>query len=173
MKFLAEIEHTTVTYRNEMLLTLKIGNRAIVEKLKNTFKKGDIYSNNMRDIDSDRSLKQNRLLWKLIGEINEAMNASTKAVDDEEIYVNALIDSGACVETLQGTIQDLVDETRNKSIRKVEMIEDFRNGKARWRIYPGSSGFTKKEMGVLIDHVLDIAAQLELDIFYWRNRFYG
>lgn len=173
MKFLAKVEHVITTYDNKMHLTLEIGNRAMVEKLKAILKKDSIYSNNMRDIDDDRSLKQNRLLWKLIREINESMNGSTKAVDDEQIYVNALVDSGACVDTLTGTIQDLVDETRDKSIRKVDMIEIHGNDKYTWRIYPGSSNFTKKEMGILIDHVLDIAANLEIDIFYWRDQFYG
>ena len=173
MKYLAKIEHIITTYDNKMHLTLEIGNRAIVEKLKEEIKKGSIYFNNMRDIEDNRSLKQNNLLWLLIGEINENMNGSTKAVDDEQIYVNALVESGACVDILTGTIQDLVDETRDKSIRKVEMIEDFKDNKATWRIYPGSSGFTKKEMGILIDYVLDIAANLEIDIFHWREQFYG
>lgn len=173
MKFLAEVEHIITTFDNKMHLTLEIGNRGVVEKLKDNLKKGNIYFNNMRDIEDNRSLKQNRLLWKLIREINECMNGSTRAADDEQIYVDALVESGACVEYLTGTIQDLVDETRNKSIRKVEMIEDFKNGSYTWRIYPGSSGFTKKEMGILIDYVLDMAANLEIDIFYWRDQFYG
>ena len=174
MKFLATIEDISTTFKNEMFITYKISNRNVVNELKQDIDKfKGLNSMTMRNIEDNRSLKQNALLWKVIAEINFKMNGSRKGVDDEKIYKEALVESGACVEYFTGTPIELLNETNKKTIRHAEMIDKFENDIYSWRIYPGSSNFTKKEMGILIDYVLDMAANLEIDIFYWRDQFYG
>ena len=174
MDFLAELKDATTTFQNEMYLTFEVGNREKVEELKKEFdKENKLYSVTIRDIDSNRTRKQNSLLWRLIGAINFKSNGSRKAEDDESIYIQALIDSGACVERFEGTPIDLMNETNKRTIRHAVLVDEYDDHQYVWTIYPGSSNFNKKQMGTLIDHVLDIAAMLQIDVFYWEKQFYG
>ena len=85
MKFLATIEDISTTFKNEMFITYKISNRNVVNELKQDIDKfKGLNSMTMRNIEDNRSLKQNALLWKLIAEINFKMNGSRKGVDDEK-----------------------------------------------------------------------------------------
>lgn len=115
---------------------------------------------------SKRSLEQNRLLWKLIH-----LLAKETQQDDMDVYCGALERADAKSDYII-TQTEMADALR-KTFRGVKFIRIQEvNGKDRYiyKVYLGSSKMNTKEMGELLDIVIQLCAEHGVDI---REEYYG
>ena len=105
-----------------------------------------------------RSLRQNKLLWKLIHKI-----AKETGHDDMEIYCAALERADALSDYVI-TATDM-EEPLRKQFRGVRFVRKQEvNGKECniYKVYLGSSKMNKKEMGELLDIVYQMCGELRI-----------
>lgn len=109
---------------------------------------------------SQRSLQQNKLLWRLIHKI-----AKETGHDDMEIYCTALERADALSDYVI-TATDMLEGLR-KSFRGVRFIRKQEiNGKECnvYKVYLGSSKMNMKEMGELLDIVYQMCSELRIPV---------
>ena len=114
---------------------------------------------------NDRTLRQNKLLWKLIHAIAKKQNQ-----DDMEVYCAALERADALSDYII-TATEMEDALR-KTFRGVRFIrKQIVNDKECniYKVYLGSSKMNKKEMMELLDIVIQICS--ELGIPTWEGYY--
>ena len=129
-----------------------------IEELISELKKLDknkLYSMEVKEPKSQRSLRQNRLLWELVNKI-----AKETHQDDMDVYCGALERANALSDYVI-TAYDMEDALRRqfrgvKFIRKQEV-----NGKECnvYKVYLGSSKMSVKEMNELLEIVFQICGE--------------
>ena len=119
-----------------------------------------LYVCEIKEPKSQRSLQQNKLLWRLIHKI-----AKETGHDDMEIYCTALERADALSDYVI-TATDMLDGLRQqfrgvRFVRKQEV-----NGKECniYKVYLGSSKMNMKEMGELLDIVYQICSELMIPV---------
>lgn len=118
-----------------------------------------VYLCEVKEPKSQRSIQQNKLLWKLVHTI-----AKETFQDDMEIYCAALERANALTDYII-TAYDMEDYLR-KSFRGVRFIRKQEvNGKECniYKVYIGSSKMNTKEMTELIDITLQMCGELGID----------
>ncbi len=113
---------------------------------------------------SKRTIEQNKLMWSLIHEINIA-RGTERATDDWEIYIEALERAGAKYEYI--AVLPFAENLLKEQFRAIKLMNSFDyNGKTfnSYKVFYGSSKMDKKEMGLLLDTVMDIAAELGIEL---------
>lgn len=118
-----------------------------------------LYICDIKEPKSQRSLEQNRLLWKLIHNI-----AKKTYQDDMDVYCATLERADAKSDYVI-TAMDIADDLR-KSFRGVKFIRMQEvNGKECfvYKVYIGSSKMNTKEMTELIDICFQICAEFGID----------
>ena len=119
-----------------------------------------VYLCELREPRSQRSLAQNRLLWKLIHEI-----AKETFQSDNDIYC-ALLERADALSDYIITAYDMEDHLR-KSFRGVKFMRKQEvNGKECniYKVYIGSSKMNTKEMTELLDITLQLCGELQIDV---------
>lgn len=142
----------------------------IYESYAQTLKKG-AYSVVIDSVKRLRTLNQNSLMWGLIGDICSNENASyndtwdmycefLRMANQKYTYVSVLKDGyeDLCIAHGVRAVQALGTETRSNG-------KEFVN----CRVFIGSSRMSTKEMGVLIDCILDYAEQLGINTQYYLD----
>ena len=117
-----------------------------------------LYTCEIKEPKSKRSLEQNKLLWSLIHKI-----AKEKYQDDMEVYCTALERADALSDYVITAI-DMEDALR-KSFRGVRFIRMQEvNGKECYvyKVYLGSSKMNVKEMNELLEIVFQMCSELEI-----------
>lgn len=145
--------------------------KPIYESYAQTLEKGE-YSVIIDSVKHLRTLKQNDLMWGLIGDICSNENASHRDTWDmyceflrmaKQKYTYVLVVkegyNDLCVAHGVRAVQALGTETRD-------------NGKEfiKCRVFIGSSRMSTKEMGNLIDCILDYAEQLGISTQYYLDK---
>lgn len=108
---------------------------------------------------SQRSLQQNKLLWKLIHSIAKATHQ-----DDMDVYCAVLERADALSDYVITAIE--MEDALRKSFRGVKFIRMQEvNGKECYvyKVYIGSSKMDTKEMTELLDITLQICGELGLE----------
>lgn len=136
-----------------------------------TLEKG-VYSVIIDSVRRLRTLEQNRLMWRLIKEICENENASYN--DTWDMYCEFLRMSKALY-TYVSVLKDGVDSlAQAHGARAVQILgtETRKNGKefVNCRLFLGSSQMSTKEMGTLIDCILDYAENLGINTQYYLDK---
>lgn len=131
--------------------------------------KDKLYSLEIKEIKSKRSISQNKYMWALLSEIDRAING--RETDVMDIYIMAL-EMAQAKYTYIGALEETESELR-KSFRAVKKIKPIDlNGKDgyMYKCFIGSSKMNVKEMNELIDTVLDMAAKAGIDTEadYWK-----
>ena len=113
---------------------------------------------------SQRSLEQNKLLWKLIHSI-----AKETGQDDMDVYCGVLERADALSDYVI-TATDIADDLR-KSFRGVRFIRMQEvNGKDCYvyKVYIGSSKMDTKEMSELLDITMQVCGELGIatEVYY-------
>ena len=111
---------------------------------------------------SQRSLQQNKLLWKLIHNIAKATYQ-----DDMDVYCAIPEKADALSEYVITAIE--MEDALRKSFRGVKFIRTQEvNGKECYvyKVYLGSSKMDTKEMTELLDITLQICGELGLEVDY-------
>ena len=122
-----------------------------------------LYSIEIHKAKSKRSNEQNRLMWKLLSEIDKKMNGE-RSNDEWSIYLMALERAGAKCEYV--ACLPKAEDLLKKQFRAVKLMNSFQhNGRTfnQYKVYHGSSQMDSKEMSVLIDTVLDMAWEVGVE----------
>lgn len=125
----------------------------------------------------DRTVNQNAMLWKLIGDISIAEYGKRTAETDMTIYRHILKNAGAKVEVLIIRTDALPEFfKRTGDLFRAYVIGqqlNAKNGEQMTQIYAyyGTSTMDTTEMGRVIDETLAYAAEMGLDAEYWRSQF--
>ena len=115
-----------------------------------------VFTVEIKEPKSKRSLEQNKMLWQLIHSI-----AKNQHQDDMEVYC-ALLERADALSDYIITAYDMEDELR-KCFRGVRFIRKQEvNGKECniYKVYIGSSKMNTKEMTELLDITLQMCAEL-------------
>lgn len=168
MKTIAEIDRLSYERTGDVLLTLRIaqgdGKRQAEELPADAPLAVDICP-----VKSRRSLEQNKFMWALIAEIDRARNGG-RAADEWAVYVEALERAGAKFEYI--ACLTTAEEMLKKAFRAVKYVKPFEGGKGEMGVYKcfyGSSKMNTKEMGELIETILDMAAEEGINTAYWEG----
>ncbi len=143
----------------------------IYESYAQTLEKG-AYSVIIDSVKHLRTNNQNRLMWALIKEISESENASHN--DTWDMYCEFLRMAKALY-TYVSVLKDGVDSlAQAHGVRAVQIlgteIRDNGNEFVNCRLFLGSSQMDTKQMGVLIDCILDYAEQLGISTQYYLDK---
>ena len=164
MKVIATFEKRLYNERHESELTLLVSNYQHQQWL-SELEKDKLYTVELKEVKSKRSIQQNALLWKLL----HLLEIETKelAID---WYIKSLIDTGAIVDYIW--CADRTEDTVMKSFRAIQKMkyEKMKNVDGYWyRVIVGSSKFNIAEMNELIDTVLRYCAELNIDTEILQN----
>ena len=124
-----------------------------------------VYSIEIKEAKSKRSLEQNRLLWAMLHELEK--ESHEPALD---WYIKALDDTGAIVEYLWG--MEKAEDGLKKAFRAVRRIKPYKIGKSDgwlFRVVVGSSKMNIEEMNRLIDTVLRYCAEMNINVEEYRE----
>lgn len=143
----------------------------IYESYAQTLEKG-AYSVIIDSVKHLRTNNQNRLMWALIKEICGNENASCN--DTWDMYCEFLRMAKALY-TYVSVLKDGVDSlAQAHGARAVQIlgteVRDNGNEFVNCRLFLGSSQMDTKEMGVLIDCILDYAEQLGISTQYYLDK---
>ena len=126
------------------------------------------YSIEIKEIKSKRSLQQNSYMWALLREIDIAING--RPCDDWAIYIQALEKANIKYDYLYCTPE--AEEKLKEAFRAVKFVRsEIINGEKMnlYKCFMGSSKFTKEEMALLIDTILDMADEAGIEDQYWKE----
>lgn len=177
MRILAEYSGVQLTKSGHVCMCFTVSNPNAIE-CANELPKGwcELDVNKVR---KGRSLNQNAMLWKLIGDISMKENGIRTAESDNTIYRNILKAAGAKTEVLSMKEEALPEFfTRTGTIFRAYDISHRWKSRAgeQWVLihaYYGSSAMTTEEMHRVIDEALRYASEVGLDAEYWKGQFYG
>lgn len=132
---------------------------------------GKAYAVEFKILRERRSERQNRYMWALIREIDLEMNGG-KSAGDWGVYCEALRRANVAYERMSAPIA--AGEILKRVFRAVE-IESINDeqGTAVYKCYLGSSEMNTQEMSILIDTLLDMAAEVGIESAYWRSLLKG
>ena len=167
MKLIGKYIRKGINENNETEITLSIKESYVhfLEELK----KDELYSVSITKAKDKRTEKQNRYMWALLKEIDKARNGN-RSNDDFEIYIEALLRSGAKYEHM--LVEPKVEDMLKQHFRAIKLVRCIKVGDKIFNDYKcfwGSSKFDKKEMHDLIETILDMACECGLDINYWKE----
>lgn len=168
MNFTANYLKRVVNEDGDTEVTFKISNYRDKEVIKE-LQKDVPYRISCNAAKSKRTIEQNKLLWSLIHEINVA-RGTERATDDWNIYIEALERAGAKYEYL--AILPEAEELLKDQFRAIKLMNSFEhNGRTfnSYKVFYGSSKMNKEEMKLLLETVLDMAA--EMDIYPKETEF--
>ncbi len=168
MNFTANYLKRVVNEDGDTEVTFKISNYRDKEVIKE-LQKDVPYRISCNVIKSKRSLEQNALMWKIIHEINVA-RGTERATDDWDIYIEALERAGAKYEYIAFLPE--AEELLKQQFRAIKLMNSFEhNGRTfnSYKVFYGSSKMNKEEMKLLLETVLDMAA--EMDIYPKETEF--
>lgn len=171
MKITGTLRDTFRT-QNGGIVTFDLANFRHVEMLKE-LQADKLYSIEIKEAKSKRSLQQNAYLWALLSEIDKKVNGE-RSNDEWSIYIEALERAGAKCEYIGAFPETETALKENfRAIKKIKKID--LNGKSGWmfKVFLGSSKMDKAEMGELIDTVLDMAVEVGIDTDYYSNLLRG
>ncbi len=134
-----------------------------------SLEKDKVYKLEISEVKAKRSIEQNKLLWKIIGDIAER----DKSYGDEwEVYCT-LLKMAKCKYKSYVVQDDDAIEVLRGVCRAVEVVgttdihgKDFKVV----RVYEGSSKFNTKEMTTLIDKAMEWAS--EYNLVYSQEVYY-
>ena len=123
-----------------------------------------LYTVEIREPKSKRSIEQNKMLWQLIHAI-----AKKQHQDDNEVYC-ALLERADALSDYIITAFEMEDYLR-KCFRGVRFVRKQEvNGKDCniYKVYIGSSKMNTKEMTELLDITLQLCGELEIPTWGWE-----
>lgn len=117
-----------------------------------------IYSVEIKEPKSKRSLQQNKMLWELIHKIAKSQNQ-----DDMEVYCALLERADAKSDYILARPE--TEEGLRKTFRGVKFIRQQEVNQTLfnvYKVYIGSSKMTTKEMNELLDITIQLCSELRI-----------
>lgn len=164
MKIVGKFLKRVTNEEGNVELTLLIENYRNREIIKDLEKDKD-YRITFNIVKSKRSIEQNNLMWAIIHEIAVARGGNRAGNDDWDIYLEALERAGAKYEYIAVLPQaeKLLKETY-RAVKRMNSFEMNGNTFHSYKVYYGSSKMDTKEMSILMETVLDMAAENGIEI---------
>ena len=157
-------------YTEITFLVKNFRNQELVKELE----KDKDYRIELNVVKSKRSIEQNNLMWKLIHDISIAVNGTlANDSDDWEIYIQALERAGAKYEYVACLPEG--EHLLKGTCRAIKLMNTFEhNGRTfnSYKVYYGSSKMNTQEMNLLINTVMDMAAEVGIDTTYYDGGNY-
>ena len=169
MKLVGNYSRIGKNENNETEITFTI--RDNYKYLLQDLNKEDLYSITISKVRNKRTEQQNKYMWALIGEIDKARNGD-RSNDDYDIYIEALVRAGAKYSHL--LVEPEVAPTLREQFRAIQLTRVIKVGEKifhDYKCFEGSSKLDTKEMGYVIDTLLDMASECGIDIVYWKDVF--
>ena len=119
-----------------------------------------VYSIEIKERKSKRSIEQNRLLWQLLHELEKVTREPAM-----DWYIKALMETGAKVDYLWGT--EATENTLKLTFRAVQRVKPYTiKNTSGWlyRVIVGSSKFNVEEMNRLIDTVIRYCCEHDIEV---------
>ena len=167
MKVIAKKNNLLMGQNGHAYLTLDIDNYRHIDMV-HELDEEKVYSVEIKEAKSKRSLAQNRYFWLLMHEIDVAMNGRPN--DEEEVYAMCLELANVKFDYI-GALPEAEPKLR-QCFRAVKYIKDIDlNGKPgrMFKVFIGSSKMDTKEMSLLIDTALDLAERVGVETDYWKS----
>lgn len=181
-KFNAEYKQMAWSEDGDMEITFSVSKqnrwavRDMVQELKKRAKNGkEKLVVSIGEKTKKRTLDQNAMMWALLQEYAEGINAGRKGgITPEKLYYQALAKYGVA-EYIQ-TVEE-AEGTLRRAFRFVEKVDKRKvNGKelTMYKCYLGSSKYDTKQMAVLLDGILDELAEAGIhtpQTIYWEQEW--
>lgn len=167
MKLIGELRDIVKDSKGDVVVSFAISNytqQQIIDKLKE-----DKYSIEIKKYKDNRTLEQNRLLWKLISVIDETINGQSSPDNEMSIYISALLKAGAKYEYI--VAEQKFEQGLRENFRAVQYVKPFNDEKGTniYRVFYGSSKMDKKEFSLLVDAVKQLGYECGVDMSYWEE----
>lgn len=129
----------------------------------------DKYSIVIEKYKDNRTLEQNRLLWKLISLIDETINGVASPDSEMSIYISALLRAGAKYTHL--VCEKRIEQDLREKFRAVQFLHNYEldDKYGVYRVYYGSSKMDKKEFAQLVDAVKQLGYECGVEMSYWEE----
>lgn len=134
------------------------------KQIVNELEKETLYRINCSKAKSRRTIEQNKLMWAILHEIAVARGGE-RANDDWDIYLEALERAGAKYEYI--AVLPQAEELLKQQFRAVKKMNSFEhkgNTFNSYKVFYGSSKMNKEEMKLLLETVLDMAAEYGITV---------
>lgn len=168
MKFTGEVAEIRRDGK-EMTVTLKVKNIRYFKGIEE-LEKEKLYSIEIKDAKSKRTLEQNRYMWALLAEIDKEINGE-RSSDAWGIYCDALERCGAKFEFIIAPLA--AESSLNRAFRAVKLMQEVNDWQGVFKCYYGSSKMDTKEMTLLIDTILDMAEEAGVETAYYKELLKG
>lgn len=170
MKAIAKVKDILLDINGNGIVSLIVSNYRQIQELKQLDGEKN-YAVEIKEVKTKRSLEQNRLLWKLLGEIDKVINGG-RSDDVMNIYTLALEKANAKYEYIGALPQ--AEEMLKQNFRAIKFIKKIDLNGVEGNMYKcfiGSSKMDTKEMTLLIDTVMDMAEQVGIDTDWYKEQF--
>lgn len=170
MKVIAKVKDILLDINGNGIVSLIVSNYRQIQDLKQLDSE-KTYAVEIKEVKTKRSLEQNRLLWKLLGEIDMVINGG-RSDDVMNIYTLALEKANAKYEYIGALPQ--AEEMLKQNFRAIKFIKKIDLNGVEGNMYKcfiGSSKMDTKEMTLLIETVMDMAEQVGIDTDWYKEQF--
>lgn len=167
MKLIGELKDIVKDSKGNTIVSFAITNYS-QQQLLNQLKE-DKYSLEIKKYRDNRTLEQNRLLWKLLSIIDEEINGVCSADGEMALYITALLKAGAKFTYI--VAETKVEEDLHRNFRAVQYIKPYNEEKetAIYRVFYGSSKMDKKEFALLVEAVKQLGYEAGVEMTYWEE----
>ena len=165
MKIVGKITQTTVKNKYEIEVDTYGAEKQLAAL---DFEK--FYSIEIKKLASKRSLEQNKFFWALLNDIVTTQNGGVPE-SEWNIYINLLKEANVRYEILilLPEAEYMLDKFRTKEFMQDIIVSGVEMH--MWKCFIGQSEMDTKEMNLLIDRALDLAAKVGCDMSYWEKVF--
>ena len=167
MKLIGELKDVVKDSKGNTIVSFAITNYS-QQQLLNQLKE-DKYSIEIKKYRDNRTLEQNRLLWKLLSVIDEEINGVCSPDGEMALYITALLKAGAKYEYI--CCKKDIEEALKENFRAVQYIKPYNEEKetAIYRVFYGSSKMDKKEFSLLVEAVKQLGYEAGVEMTYWEE----
>lgn len=169
---LAKLGNRLMSEDGNLEVTFEVSYFTEKEKFK-ALEKGELYDISAVKYRPVRSAEQNRMMWALIHDIAVERGGERAVNDDWDIYVEAIERAGAKFRLYDVLDDDELIKALEKGFRAVKrlntFVDDIGQKRVTLKCFFGSSKMNKKEMGLLLETVLDMAEESGVTIPYEFN----
>jgi len=167
MRLIGNFKEVVKNSKGDVIVSFAIENYS-QQQLVNQLKEQK-YSLEVKDYHDNRTLEQNRLLWKLISVIDETINEVATPESEMAIYISALLKAGAKYDYI--CCKSDLEQMLREKFRAIQYIKPYDETKKTnvYRVFYGSSKFDKKEFAQLIDAVKQMGYECGVEMTYWEE----
>lgn len=166
MRLIGELKDIVKDSKGNTIVSFAITNYSQQQLLNQL--KDDKYSIEIKKYKDNRTLEQNRLLWKLLSIIDEEINGVASPDGEMNLYITALLKAKSKFTYI--IAETKVEQDLHRNFRAVQYIKPYNEEKetAIYRVFYGSSKMDKKEFALLVEAVKQLGYEAGVEMTYWE-----